>query len=147
MRFFVVLAVLCLSAACSNTSSGGGGGVYYAADVKGCDAKTASGCIGFNGTDTKTGDGDATATDNDVVGTDGDAVGNDGSGTDDTASGDDVGALDGFFDDPDSTVVPDGGPLNSDCNERAKIVYVVTEQNDLLSFQPDTLTFKLVGKL
>ncbi len=145
MRSFVLLSVLCLSAACSNTSSGGGGGVYYAGDAKGCDAKTASGCIGFNGADSKTGDGDATATDNDVVATDGDA--DSSSVTDDSATGDDVGTMDGFFDDPDSTVAPDGGPTNSDCNERAKIVYVVTEQNDLLSFQPDTLTFKLVGKL
>lgn len=45
----------------------------------------------------------------------------------------------------------DGAPADSglldNCNERAKIVYVVTEQNDFLSFDPETLKFKLIGKL
>jgi hypothetical protein len=34
-----------------------------------------------------------------------------------------------------------------DCNPRAKLVYVVTEENVLLQFHADTLTFKKVGTL
>lgn len=41
----------------------------------------------------------------------------------------------------------DGPPLSNDCSDAAKLIYVVTEQNDLLSFSPPTLTFKPIGKL
>lgn len=41
----------------------------------------------------------------------------------------------------------DVGPANGDCPERAKIVYVVTQQNQLLSFVPDKLQFKLIGNM
>ncbi len=59
--------------------------------------------------------------------------------------------------DPEDTGVADTGPSTSDlppkdassddCPERAKIVYVVTKGNQLLSFVPDKLQFKLVGNL
>lgn len=52
-----------------------------------------------------------------------------------------------YFDDDVPTTQPDVPPVNADCNERAKIVYVVTEQNVLLSFDPDKLAFKKVGTL
>jgi len=44
---------------------------------------------------------------------------------------------------------PQGGSdaLTGDCPERAMIVYVVTKGNQLLSFTPDKLQFKLVGQL
>jgi hypothetical protein len=40
-----------------------------------------------------------------------------------------------------------GGGGGDDCPERAKIVYVVTESNQLLSFSPEQLKFDLVGTL
>jgi hypothetical protein len=148
MRFFHVpvlalLSVLSLLGACSNTQSGGGGS-FVAADTKGCDGNTGAGCIGFQNPDVKNSDGSESSVDSS---TDSEVLGSDSVNADDTLATDDGGDLDGFFDDPDATTVTDTGPLNSDCNERAKIVYVVTEQKDLLSFQPDTLTFKKVGKL
>ena len=143
MRFVLLAAILTLAIACSNTTSGGGG--FYTPDTKGCDAASASGCIGFQNPDTKS-DGSQSGTDSV---TDSDLSGGEGVGSDDAVATDDSGDLDGFFDDPDADAgtASDAGNVNSDCNERAKIVYVVTEQNDLLSFQPDTLKFKLVGKL
>ncbi len=56
---------------------------------------------------------------------------------------DDVGGLDAGKKD---TGGADSGVLDN-CNDRAKIVYVVTEQNDFLSFDPEILKFKLIGKL
>jgi hypothetical protein len=41
----------------------------------------------------------------------------------------------------------DGPPLSGDCSDAAKLIYVVSEQNDFLSFSPPTLTFKPIGKL
>ncbi|MBM4342425.1 MAG: hypothetical protein FJ100_03490 [Deltaproteobacteria bacterium] len=59
--------------------------------------------------------------------------------------------------DPEDTGAVDTGPSTADlppkdassddCPERAKIVYVVTKGNQLLSFVPDKLQFKLVGNL
>lgn len=46
---------------------------------------------------------------------------------------------------PDSGAKGDGG--SDECPERAMIVYVVTKANQLLSFTPDKLAFKLVGTL
>ncbi len=155
MRRFLPVFALVFLFACSASSGGGGGGVYIAPDVKGCDAPTAAGCIGFN-TDTKGGetvDGDVIGgndggtTNNDALGTDKDATGSDDIGIDDSFSTDDAGDLDGFFDNPDTTTDSDTGGEPSNCNERAKIVYVVSKENKLLSFTPDTLTLKVVGTL
>lgn len=142
MRLLVLFAAIALFNACSSTTSGGGGG-YFAADSKGCDAKSDVAC-GLTNADTS-GGGDAKSEDGgDTMGTDSDVV----PGDDSAVAGDDTGDLDGFFDDPDATTGgSDAGGPASNCNERAKIVYVVTEQNKLLSFTPDTLTFKLVGTL
>ncbi len=149
MSRLVLFALLSFTIACSNTTNGGGGGIYYAADAKGCDAKTADGCLGAANPDVKGEDatGDTVSAADGQLGADG--ATDDGAATvDDAVIGDDLGDLDGFFDDPDGdATVNDTGPLNSGCNERAKIVYVVTEQNKLLSFTPDTLTFKLIGTL
>ncbi|MDB4935352.1 MAG: hypothetical protein JWP87_2324 [Labilithrix sp.] len=42
----------------------------------------------------------------------------------------------------------DGGTGNqSGCSEAAKLVYVVTDQNELFSFKPDTTTFAKIGEL
>ncbi len=154
MRLLVALALLTSCLACSATTGSGGGGGVGLADVKGCDAKTASGCIGFTAPD---GSGDGAANDTaslgDSDGSDNDTVGSSDAATDDSSvadsgSTDDIGDLDGFFDNPDT--VSGGSDTitnNSNCNERAKIVYVVTEQNQLLSFTPDKLTLKLIGTL
>ncbi len=45
------------------------------------------------------------------------------------------------------TTKPDSGPIGQDCIARAKIIYVVSEQNFLLSFDPDTMKLKKVGAL
>ncbi len=37
--------------------------------------------------------------------------------------------------------------MNEDCPERAKIVYVVTQENKLFNFSPDTLKSNLIGTL
>jgi hypothetical protein len=43
---------------------------------------------------------------------------------------------------------PDGGLVSPDgCSEAAKLVYVVSQQNDLYSFKPDKLTFTKIGTL
>ena len=55
MRRLISVSSVFFVLGCSATSGGGGGGVFIAADVKGCDAATPSGCIGFN-TDTKGGE-------------------------------------------------------------------------------------------
>ncbi len=148
MRLTVCLALLSL-AACSATVAGGGGGVLSAADAKGCDSKSATGCLASD----VTGTGNDTAT-GDTIGqtggdtTDSDAIGSDDASLADSGSTDDIGDLDGFFDNPDAaTGGSDTSGVNSNCNERALIVYVVTEQNELLSFTPDKLTFKLIGTL
>ncbi len=53
--------------------------------------------------------------------------------------------------DPEDTAAPDSGSdavaPNEACPERAKIIYVVTKGNQLLSFSPDQLQFKPVGSL
>ncbi|MBI5611178.1 MAG: hypothetical protein HY902_20055 [Deltaproteobacteria bacterium] len=50
--------------------------------------------------------------------------------------------------DPEDTGSEPADTAASDqCPERAKIIYVVTKGNQLLSFSPDTLQFKLVGTL
>lgn len=41
----------------------------------------------------------------------------------------------------------DTGGGNEDCSEAAKLVYVITQSNDLYSFYPATLTFKKIGTL
>ena len=41
----------------------------------------------------------------------------------------------------------DTGELGDGCDDRARLVYVLSDSNDLLQFMPDKLTFKLVGKL
>ena len=140
-----VLAVAGVVAGCSNTTSNGGG--YFLDAKSGCaDAKSPCGGI------TPTADGESLDVDPDSALT-ADALtdladsGADDSGADDAAAEDADPALDGFFDDPDTTTGGDGGALPNDCPERAKIVYVVTTANELLSFQPDKLQFKLVGKL
>jgi hypothetical protein len=40
-----------------------------------------------------------------------------------------------------------GGGSGAGCSEAAKLVYVVSSENDLYSFHPDTLTFAKVGPL
>lgn len=40
-----------------------------------------------------------------------------------------------------------GGSSQDGCSEAAKLVYVVSGQNDLYSFDPSTLTFKKIGPL
>jgi len=41
----------------------------------------------------------------------------------------------------------EGGANNTDCSDAAKLVYVVSEENDLYSFQPADSTFKKIGPL
>jgi hypothetical protein len=56
----------------------------------------------------------------------------------------------GYFDDAtaDTGTPKDTGTTGpTDCIARAKIIYVVTEENVLLSFDPDTLKLKTVGTL
>ena len=136
---------------CSNASGGGGGAV--GADTKGCDAKTASGCIGFDVGSAKGSDGQGVDGGDDGSGAiDDAAVPDDGPTGADAAGVDDAADLGGFFDDPDATAAGDGpggdlGTFSGDCPERAKIVYVVTEQNVLLSFVPDKLKFTVIGTL
>ncbi len=143
MRLLPIFAlfVAACATACSSPSTGGG---YYALDSHGaCDAKTADLCSQVTPTDA-TGAADLSG--------DG-ALAADGDATDDAATTDaaaDAGTdLDGFFDDPDADTGPtaDAVAPNGDCPERAKIVYVVTTDNKLYSFQPDKLQFKLVGTL
>ena len=135
--------------ACSGTTGGGGGGFY---DAGTCDAKADAKCSSTIGTGDAAGSTDGQTTSDGVL--------TDTANADDATLGDDTGtggddAFDpdapdfgGFFDDDVQDPTDTGsGPLNSDCNERAKIVYVVTEENKLLSFNPDTLAFKLVGTL
>ncbi len=149
MRCSTVFALLTLvfAAACSSPSSGGGG--YYV-DVHGsCDGKSSDGCGQVTPTDASGAlDVDAEGTDaaTTLDGTVADsAVGEDVPMVPDVS--DDAGTdLDGFFDNPDASPSDTSGPLG-DCPERAKIVYVVTTDNKLYSFQPDKLLFKLVGTL
>lgn len=42
---------------------------------------------------------------------------------------------------------PGDSPASNDCSDAAKLIYVVTQQNDLLSFSPPTLTLTPIGKL
>jgi hypothetical protein len=148
VRLFSILAILL--AACSSPVSGGG--TFLADTHGGCaaDAKSVDACASLTPTDAAAGADDALVA-NDAVSAGDGADG--ASGTTDavTAADDDaVTDLDGFFDDPDTgtsgnsdaTVGPGG-----DCPERAKIVYVVTTDNKLYSFQPDKLLFTLVGTL
>ncbi len=48
---------------------------------------------------------------------------------------------------PSTADLPSKDATTDDCPDRAKIVYVVTKGNQLLSFVPDKLLFKLVGNL
>ena len=142
MRFLSVLALLV--AACSSPASGGGG--FFADTHGGCaaDAKAVDACAATTPTDAAAGTDDALpagdAADGAVGATDAASAGSDDAATD----------LDGFFDDPDATASGNSdatvGP-SGDCPDRAKIVYVVTTDNKLYSFQPDKLLFKLVGTL
>jgi hypothetical protein len=50
----------------------------------------------------------------------------------------------GQFFPPGDAAIPPGTP---GCAEEAKLVYVVSDANDLYSFKPDTLTFTKVGRL
>jgi hypothetical protein len=43
--------------------------------------------------------------------------------------------------------VDGGGGNQTGCSEAAKLVYVVTDQNELFSFKPDTTTFAKIGEL
>ncbi len=151
VRLLPVL-VLLLTAACSSPSTGGGAFV----DVHGgCSAaaKAADICSQLTPTDAS-----ATADQSGPDGEDGalaDAtLGGGDAGTDDGGFADDAtdnGStdLDGFFDNPDGDAATGADTIlpNGDCPERAKIVYVVTTDNKLYSFQPDKLLFKLVGTL
>jgi hypothetical protein len=42
---------------------------------------------------------------------------------------------------------PDAGANQAGCSEAAKLVYVVTDQNELYSFAPDKVTFTSIGTL
>lgn len=148
--------------ACSTpVNSGGGNGIFLP------DGGKTDGTIGkTDGTSGKDGSGDGLA----FVGKDGsnseisvvdsedgsspddsieDSAPDEDSSSDGQISDEDINGDDGFFDDPDASkeVSSSDGSGATDCNARAKIVYVVTEQNVLLSFQPDKLTFKVVGTL
>jgi hypothetical protein len=46
-----------------------------------------------------------------------------------------------------STSSSSGATNGDDCSESAKLVYVVTSENELYSFKPDTLTFTRIGEL
>ncbi len=83
---------------------------------------------------------------------DGGSTGDSGLDPNDTGNQSDFG---GYFDQDvdggstgpgDTGVSPDSG-VNSNCNERAKIVYVVTQENVLLSFTPDKKLLKIIGTL
>ncbi len=156
MRLSSSLFVLLVAAlaACSAPVSGGGGLLLDAHGACSADAKAADLCGNVTETDASATADAATATDGAAAQADG-ADGANSAATDDAAvvdsgTGDDaLPDLDGFFDNPDAdagggadTILPSG-----DCPERAKIVYVVTADAKLYSFQPDKLLFKLVGTL
>lgn len=140
-------------------------------DGKGWHACSCGGSSGDGGTTADHGGGDgspsadATGSDKDG-GSDGSpATPDDGAGVADGAGADD--ASDGsagddstadaadddwanYFDDAtddDAGPPPDSGPAGFDCIARAKIIYVVTEQKVLLSFDPETMKMKVVGTL
>ena len=164
MRFLPVLAipvVVLFAVGCSSTTSGGGGSFV---DVHGAclaDAKSVDACGALTPTDSVGSADGATPTGDAAGGADASAGATDGAsgggddaiagGADAIAGGADAATdFDSFFDDPDVDATTGGGDVlgpPGDCPDRAKIVYVVTTDNKLYSFQPDKLLFKLVGTL
>lgn len=71
---------------------------------------------------------------------------NDDGGGDGAGNGDQGGDPNFGGDDGGDGLLLDAAP-EDDCSDAAKLIYVVTLQNELLSFSPPTLTFKSIGKL
>ncbi len=75
----------------------------------------------------------------------GDDGGSGSSGASGGTSGSSSGSSSGFFGDGGSSGSSGGG--GNGCSDAAKLVYVVSDQDELYSFQPSSLTFTKIGTL